>query len=74
MQQFSRIGFFLSSNFCLFLALELDLGNMLAIDNNQIDNSKLLNRLVPKKRNENDYKIRDAFLFKIYFKGCYNDY
>ena len=25
---------------------------MLAIDNNQIDNSKLLNRLVPKKRNE----------------------
>ena len=59
MQQFSRIGFFLSSNFCLFLALELDLGNMLAIDNNQIDNSKLLNRLVPKKRNENDYKIRN---------------
>ena len=47
---------------------------MLAIDNNQIDNSKLLNRLVPKKRNENDYKISDAFLFKIYFKGCYNDY
>ena len=28
----------------LCLALELDLGNMLAIDNNQIDNSKLLDR------------------------------
>ena len=65
MQQFSRIGFFLSSNFCLFLALELDLGNMLAIDNNQIDNSKLLNRLVPKKRNENarSFKLPLSFAY-----------